>query len=135
MKVVVMGCGRIGAEVATRLWRDGNQVSVLDLEPESFFRLPKELREMEGATLVGNGTVEDDLRMAGIEGADVFLAVAASDSRNALAAQKAKYMFQVSRIVCRVGDLTRKEMYQNLGLTAVSPTDLTTDLIVNAVRA
>ena len=135
MKVVVMGCGRIGAEVATRLWREGNQVTVLDLESESFFRLPRELREMEGATLVGNGMVEEDLRRAGIQGADVFLAVAASDSRNALAAQKAKYTFQVVRVVCRVGDLARKEMYQNLGLTAVSPTDLTTDLIVNAVRA
>ena len=135
MKVVVMGCGRIGAEVATRLWREGNQVTVLDLEPESFFRLPSQLRDMEGATLVGNGMVEEDLMRAGIQGADVFLAVAASDSRNALAAQKAKYTFQVSRVVCRVGDLVRKEMYQNLGLTAVSPTDVTTDLIVNAVRA
>ena len=135
MKVVVMGCGRIGAEVATRLWRDGNQVAVLDLEPESFYRLPQGLREMDGATLVGNGMLEEDLMGVGIRGADVFVAVAASDSRNALAAQKAKHIFQVPRVVCRVGDLARKEMYQTLGLTAVSPTDLTTALIVDAVGA
>ena len=135
MKVVVMGCGRIGAEVATRLWRDGNQVAVLDLELESFYRLPQGLREMDGATLVGNGMLEEDLVRMGIRNADVFVAVAASDSRNALAAQKAKHIFQVPRVVCRVGDLTRKEMYQKLGLTAVSPTDLTTALIVDAVGA
>ena len=133
MKVVVMGCGRIGAEVATRLWREGNQVAVLDLEPESFYRLPQGLREMEGATLVGNGMLEEDLTSVGTRGADVFVAVTASDSRNALAAQKAMHVFQVPRVVCRVGDLTRKDMYQALGLTAVSPTDLTTVLIVDAV--
>jgi trk system potassium uptake protein TrkA len=135
MKVVIMGCGRIGAEVATRLWQDGNQVAVLDVEPESFYRLPQGLREMDGATLVGNGMLEDDLMSVGIRGADVFVAVTASDSRNTLAAQKARHVFQVPRIVCRVGDLARKEMYQKLGLTAVSPTDVTSVLIVDAVGA
>ena len=135
MKVVVMGCGRIGAEVATRLWRDGNQVAVLDLEAESFYRLPQGLREMDGATLVGNGMLEEDLIRVGIGGADVFVAAVASDSRNALAAQKARHIFQVPRVVCRFGDLARKEMYQNLGLAAISPTDLTTALIVDAVGA
>ena len=135
MKVVVMGCGRIGAEVATRLWRDGNQVVVLDLEPESFYRLPQGLRETEGATLVGNGMLEEDLTTVGTRGADVFVAVTASDSRNALSAQKARHIFQVPRVVCRVGDLGRKEMYQELGLIAVSPTDVTTALIVDAAGA
>lgn len=130
-----MGCGRIGSEVASRLWQNGNQVVVLDLEPENFFRLPDGLRDTEGATLVGDGTLQKTLDVAGLKQADVFVAVDVRDSRNALAAQKAKYIFHVPRVVCRIGDPVRQKMYRDLGLTAVSPTELTSNLILEAIQS
>lgn len=130
-----MGCGRIGSEVASRLWQNGNQVVVLDLEPENFFRLPYGLRDTEGATLVGDGTLQKTLDVAGLKQADVFVAVDVRDSRNALAAQKAKYIFHVPRVVCRIGDPVRQKMYRDLGLTAVSPTELTSNLILEAIQS
>ena len=129
-----MGCGRIGSEVASRLWQEGNTVTVLDLELENFFRLPTGLRDTEGATLVGDGTLQDILKVAGVDQADVFVAVDVRDSRNALAAQKAKYIFHVPRVVCRIGDPVRQQMYRELGLTAVSPTQLTSNLIMEAIQ-
>ena len=134
MKFLVMGCGRIGATVATALWREGHQVTVLDLDPDNFLRLPQELREQEGTTLVGDGTVSEDLVRSGIQGADVFVAVDLQDSRNAMAAQKAQHLFRVSRVVCRIGDPGRQKMYEQLGLVAVSPTEATTEMILGAVR-
>ena len=130
-----MGCGRIGSEVASRLWQNGNQVIVLDLESENFFRLPAGLRDTEGATLVGDGTLQKTLDVAGLNQADVFVAVDVRDSRNALAAQKAKYIFHVPRVVCRIGDPVRQQMYRDLGLTAVSPTELTSNLILEAIQS
>ena len=130
-----MGCGRIGSEVASRLWQNGNQVIVLDLEPENFFRLPGGLRDTEGATLVGDGTLQKTLDVAGLNQADVFVAVDVRDSRNALAAQKAKYIFHVPHVVCRIGDPVRQRMYRDLGLTAVSPTELTSNLILEAIQS
>ncbi len=133
MNVIVMGCGRIGTQVATSLWRDGHRVTVLDTVPESFLSLPRELREMEGATIVCDGILEEELIAAGIQEADVFVAVSNRDNRNALAAQRAKHIFNVQNVVCRVGDLERQEMYNQLGLAAVSPTKITSALILEAV--
>ena len=87
MRVIIMGCGRIGSHIATTLWRHNHQVTVMDTEPESFLLLPPEMVEQDGTTLVGDGTLEDDLHLAGIDEAEVFVAVSVRDSRNALAAQ------------------------------------------------
>ena len=76
MKIVLMGCGRIGSNIATTLWRHGHQVTTMDTEAESFLLLPQEMVEQEDTTLVGDGTLEADLRQAGLENADVFVAVA-----------------------------------------------------------
>jgi trk system potassium uptake protein TrkA len=134
MRVIVMGCGRIGAHIATTLWRHGHQVTVMDTEPESFLLLPQQMVEQDGTTLVGDGTLEEDLHQAGIDEAEVFVAVSVRDSRNALAAQKAKHIFSVSRVVCRIGDPVRQEMYRGLGMEAVSPTESTSTSILRAVE-
>ena len=133
MNVVVMGCGRIGTQIVTALWKDGHRVTVLDSVGESFLTLPKELREMEGTTFVSDGILEEELIEAGIEDADVFVAVSNRDNRNALAAQKAKHIFKVPKVVCRVDDPDRQDMYIHLGLAAVSPTKITSALILEAV--
>ena len=134
MKVIVMGCGRVGAHVGIELWKNGHQVTLLDTEPESFMLLPKEMVEAEETTLIGDGTLQDDLIRAGIQEADLFVAVSARDSRNALAAQKAQQIFHVQRVLCRIGDPIRQEMYEALGLQAMSPTTATTAQILRAAE-
>ena len=133
MNVVVMGCGRIGTQIVTALWKEGHRVTVLDSVGESFLSLPKELRELENTTYVSDGILEEELIEAGIQHADVFVAVSNRDNRNALAAQKAQHIFNTPKVVCRVGDPERQEMYNKLGLATVSSTKVTSALILEAV--
>lgn len=125
-----MGCGRVGAMVATALWQEGHQVIVLDANAESMRHLPEEL-QLEA--LVGDGTQEEDLKKGGIEGTDAFVAVSTEDTANILAAQMAKHVFRVPRVICRIDDPARYEIYTELGLKAVSSTRLVSDLILKAV--
>ena len=69
MNVVVMGCGRIGTQIVIALWKEGHNVTVLDSVGESFLSLPKELQELEGATIVSDGILEEELIEAGIQDA------------------------------------------------------------------
>lgn len=119
MKVVIMGCGRMGARLAGLLDADGHQVTILDVNSYSFRRLPADFK---GTALVGNGTDEEALRRAGIEEADAFVAVTEGDNRNVMAAQTAKHIFHVPRVICRIYDPLRQELYNTLGLEAFSPT-------------
>ncbi len=119
MKVVIMGCGRVGAELAGMLDAEGQEVTVLDVDSYSFRRLP---RGFKGTALVGNGLDEDALRKAGIEEADVFVSVTQGDNRNVMAAQIAKHIFNVPQVICRIYDPIREEMYRELGLKTISPT-------------
>jgi trk system potassium uptake protein TrkA len=119
MKVLVMGCGRVGAQLATSLDAEGHQVTILDIDPSSFDKLPPSFK---GTTLLGSGTDEDSLREAGIEEVDAFVALTRGDSRNIMSAQIAKYMFNVPRVICRIYDPLYEELYQTLGLEAISLT-------------
>jgi len=130
MNVVIIGCGRVGAQLAAMLDEEGHKVTVLDIEPYSFRRLPKDFK---GKALVGDGTDEDSLRKAGIEEADAFVAVTRGDNRNVMAAQIAKHMFNVPRVVCRIYDPLREEMYHNLGLETISPTKTGAQLLKKLV--
>lgn len=121
MNVVVMGCGRAGAMLATLLDRDGHQVVVLDINPESLKRLPS---DYGGTALIGDGTDEDTLKRAGIETADAFVALTEGDNRNVMAAQIAKHIFNVQRVMCRIYDPLREELYETLGLDALCPTTI-----------
>jgi len=121
MKVVIMGCGRVGARLAGLLDADGHSVTVLDTNSYSFRRLPP---DFQGTALVGNGIDEEALRRAGIEEADVFVALTQGDNRNVMAAQIAKHIFNVPRVICRIYDPLRQEMYSTLGLEAISPTTI-----------
>ncbi len=119
MNIIIMGCGRVGAQLAALLDRDGHKVTVLDVDQYSFRRLHD---NFSGTALVGEGTDEDALRKAGIEDADVFVSVTQGDNRNVMAAQIAKHIFNVPKVVCRIYDPLRKDMYSDLGLETMSPT-------------
>jgi trk system potassium uptake protein TrkA len=125
MKVVIMGCGRVGSQLAARLDREGHRVSVVDLTPKAFRRLPD---DFAGATVVGTGIDEDVLRSAGIEEADAFVAVTEGDNRNIMAAQVAREIFGVREIVARIYDPVREEIYRELGLDTICPTKLISGL-------
>ena len=121
MKVVIMGCGRVGARLAGLLEADGHTVTVLDIDSYSFRRLPA---SFNGTALVGTGIDEEALKRAGIEEADIFVALTQGDNRNVMAAQIAKHIFNVPRSVCRIYDPLRQELYSTLGLETISSTTI-----------
>ncbi len=120
MKVVIMGCGRVGGGLATRLDEENHEVTILDLNAHQFQRFLPD--SFGGRKITGNAVDQDVLRRAGIEEADAFVALTQGDNRNAMASQVAKHIFNVSRVVCRIKDPIREEMYNELGLRTVSPT-------------
>jgi trk system potassium uptake protein TrkA len=121
MKIVIMGCGRVGAQLAGLLDTDGHSVTILDTDASSFRRLPPTFK---GTALVGNGLDQEALKRAGVEEADAFVAVTQGDNRNAMAAQVAKYIFNVPKVVCRIYDPLRQELYSTLGLETLGPTTI-----------
>lgn len=121
MKVVIMGCGRVGARLAGLLDAEGHQVTILDTDTYSFRRLPP---DFGGTALLGNGTDEESLKKAGIEETDAFVAVTQGDNRNVMAAQIAKHIFDVPKVICRIYDPIRRELYNTLGIEAFSPTTI-----------
>ena len=121
MKVVIMGCGRVGSQLAGLLDGGGHPVTILDTDAYSFRRLPL---AFGGTALVGSGTDEGALKKAGIEEADAFVALTNGDNRNVMAAQIAKHIFNVPRVICRLYDPLRQELYETLGLEAFSPTTI-----------
>lgn len=121
MNVVIIGCGRVGAFLAGLLDEDGHAVMVVDLERASFEHLPKSFK---GNTLLGNGTDMDILRQAGIESAEACFALTQGDNRNLMAAQVAKEIFGVRRVIAKVNDPIRANLYRSQGLATFSRTSI-----------
>jgi trk system potassium uptake protein TrkA len=131
MKVIIVGCGRVGAMLAGMLDSEGHTVTVMDVEPYSFRKLPA---TFNGVALVGNGLEEEPLKKAGIEEADVFVTTTQGDNRNVLACQIAKHIYHVPKVVSRIYDPIREEMYKNLGLETVSPTKVVAELLKGRIE-
>ncbi|HLG73281.1 MAG TPA: TrkA family potassium uptake protein [Chloroflexota bacterium] len=119
MKLVILGCGRVGSTLATMMDANGHQVTVIDRNSEAFRRLGD---NFQGKTLVGEGVDEDVLRRAGIEEADAFCATTEGDNRNIMASQVVRTMFNVPKVITRIYDPIREESYRELGLETVCPT-------------
>lgn len=130
VKIVVLGCGRVGATLANMMDRAGHDVSVIDYSNDAFQRLSP---EFHGSTYVGNGVDEDVLVRAGIREADAFAAVTNGDNRNIMASQIAKEIFQVKKVVCRIYDPIREETYHELGLETICPTIVGAEMIFGAI--
>jgi trk system potassium uptake protein TrkA len=126
MKIVIMGCGRVGAQLAILLHQEGHNVNIVDINPTALERLPEDLLDM---AIVDDGTDEEALKRAGIEGSDAFVVVTDNDNRNIMAAQIAKHRFNIPRVICRIYDPQRSELYKSLGLEALSPTTIFIQLL------
>lgn len=118
MNVIVIGCGRVGAELAYGLYQHGHKVVVVDLDGAAFRNLPPDFR---GRTLEGDVLTPDVLLRAGIEHANALAAVTPSDSVNAVVGHTAREIFKIKQIVVRNYDPNRRSMHEAFGLQVVSP--------------
>ena len=117
MHIVIMGCGRVGASLAVELEGEGHSVAVIDRSASSFRRLGP---HFSGQTVTGVGFDRDTLREAGIERAHAFAAVSSGDNSNILSARVARETFDVDRVVARIYDPKRAEIYERLGIPTVA---------------
>ena len=124
MRVIIVGCGRVGAGLAERLARSGHDVTVVDLKTEAFARLEP---DFPGRAIRADGTEEDVLRRLDTQDADMFFALTEGDNRNVLAAQLANETFGVERVVAKINDPVRAEAYTTLGLATICRTRLLVD--------
>lgn len=132
MKIVILGCGRVGARLANTMDAAKHTVSVIDTSSDSFQRLNP---DFGGATFVGNGIDEDILIRAGIRSADVFVGLTNGDNRNIMACQIAKETFHVKKVVCRIYDPIREETYRELGMETFCPTKLGAQIIYDSITS
>jgi trk system potassium uptake protein TrkA len=119
MHVIIVGCGRVGARLASLLSNTGNSIVVIDKNPQSFERLE---RSFKGKSLIGVGFDRKVLIEAGIERADALAAVTNGDNSNMVVASIAVDDFHVPRVVARIADPVRAEMFSKLGITTLSST-------------
>ncbi len=127
-----MGCGRVGAALASDFSREGNDVTILDTDPTAFRFLAD---DFDGAKIIGSGIDTDALKRARIEGADAFVSTTRGDNRNVMAAQIAKHIFGVPVVATRVFDPLREEMYRNMGLRTINPTRVQSKRLKRVIEA
>jgi trk system potassium uptake protein TrkA len=130
MHVVVVGCGRVGSELALRLVQDGHTVAVLDKDRHAFRRF---LDGFPGRLVHGYGFDRDDLEEAGIKEAGGFAAVTNGDNSNIVSARVARETYGVPYVVARIYDPRRAEIYQRLGIATVATVTWATDQVYRRV--
>jgi trk system potassium uptake protein len=126
VKIVIVGCGRVGAVLAESLDHDGHEVIVIDVATRAFERLPDDFR---GHAVRGDGTDEGTLRRAGAAGADVLLALTEGDNRNVMAAQVAMESLGIAKAMAKVNDPVRAAAYAELGVATLCRTTLMVDAL------
>jgi trk system potassium uptake protein TrkA len=115
--VVIMGCGRVGAELTVQLAKAGHTVSIVDKRPQAFDRLPP---GFNAKTFVGIGFDREVLEEAGIKDADAFIAVSNGDNSNIVSARIAREHFRVPTVIARIYDPRRAEIYERLDIPTVA---------------
>lgn len=130
MKIVILGCGRVGSRLALMLQNEGHIVNVVDKNRESFKRLGNNFK---GRQVGGLGIDQDILKKADIEGAAAFIALTNGDNTNIMASQIAKEIFKVPKVIARIYDPIREYAYRSLGLQTLSTTTLGAKIIRNTI--
>lgn len=130
MNILIIGCGKVGAGLANSLYKKGHDVSVIDINVESFSKLDN---EFSGYALEGRPMDVEVLKKGGIEAADFLICVTTDDNINIMVSQLGKYFFNVSKVLTRIHDPKRKRLYEQYGFFTVSPASLTVDVIENII--
>ena len=129
--IIIVGCGRLGANLANTLSDDNGNVLIMDTTKDSFRRLSS---DFGGLSLVGSGTDLNALRNAEIEKADAVIAVTNDDNTNIMIVQLAREMFHVSRVIARLYDPDRESVYQELGIDTICPAILSAKEVGNLLE-
>ncbi len=129
LKVVILGCGRVGSTLAKQLALDGHTVAVIDLTKDSFRRLGPKFR---GQRVVGTGLDRDTLEKAGIASADIFFAVTQGDNTNIMAAQVAMEVYRIPKVLARIYDPIRAQAYREMGIITLCTTTLAASVLYSA---
>ena len=127
MHIVIMGCGRVGSTIAHNLESRGHSVAIIDQNPDAFRRLGP---DFAGLTVTGVGFDREVLIEAGIERADAFAAVSSGDNSNIISARLARETFGVDRVVARIYDPKRAEVYERVGIPTVATVRWTADRMI-----
>jgi trk system potassium uptake protein TrkA len=128
MNVMIMGCGRVGARIAGILDEGGHKVTVLDVDAGAFRRLPE---KFGGSRALGNGMDGPVLERFGIREMEAFFATTQGDNRNFFASMLAREVYGVRRVLCRIYDPVREQIFRELGLETFSPTSIGAQVMVD----
>ena len=128
-RIVIGGCGRSGVAIATALSSPRRTVHILDVLEGAFDHLPEEpVRRRMVIPYLADITLESELRLTGVQDADVFIATSGSDAVNIMAAQIAHHILGVRNVICRLDDPVKREMYDSLHLTTIGHTEILRDM-------
>ena len=130
MYIIIVGCGRVGSELARLLADAGHNVVVVDKDAAAFKNLGA---DFNGVTVSGDGFDVDLLKEAGIEQADVFCTVTDNDNANIMSGQVAKKIFHLPKVIARINDVQYTHVYEELGIDVVNSTSLLTSVIRNKI--
>lgn len=124
--VVILGCGRVGSTLAKQFSLEGHAVTIIDLTSDAFRRLGLKFK---GQKIVGMGLDQDTLKKAKLRRSDLFIAVTQGDNTNIMAAQIAKEVFEVPKVLARIYDPIRSQAYRELGIHTFCTTTLAASLM------
>jgi trk system potassium uptake protein TrkA len=130
MYIIIVGCGKVGSQLAKLLADIGHNVVVIDKDPNSFQRLGA---DFNGVTLTGNGFDVDLLKEAGIEQAQAFCTVTDKDNANIMSGQVAKKIFHIPKVITRINDIQYTRIYEELGIDIINSTTLLASAIKNKI--
>lgn len=131
MRIVIVGCGKLGSHLALSLCQEGHLVTVVDSDKEALASLGP---DFPGEVVLGKGIDEDVLRRAGIEQADIFIAATGYDNTNIMASYVAREIFGVKNIITRLDDPKKAEIFRSFGLNVISPIMLAIEAIRKCVE-
>jgi len=131
MRIVIVGCGRVGSTLAENLDAEGHDVIVFDVRTAAFDRLPETFK---GAAIRGDGTDEEVLRRNGAAEADIFLSLTEGDNRNIMAAQVALENLAIPQVVAKINDPVRAAAYSELGIPTLCRTNLMVDSLAQYLK-
>jgi len=126
MRIVILGCGRVGARLASVLDTEGHKVAVIDENRLAFQHLEEKFK---GSMVIGHGLDDQAIKETELDKADAFVAVTDSDNVNLMTVQLAKEKFGINRSIARVYDPKRAAAFKEIGITAVCPTIMMTDML------